>query len=573
MSIESFAAVVGDSDGGAFVTKQEFEELKESFDKQIEIYNNSIDNKIDGAIANYLYGMNLEVWQKMKLDPKSQYRFPLVMCGPNNEWNNPDYKSDTGSHYFDLSVPNCDAYQISTAADRSNSDDGTPDSNVTNAVYTSLPVSVGVQTTAQLNKGNTCRITHQVQTYQYTGRVGTINTLRKTTQTRKISGTNRTLFELVNRGKGQYNIYKRQSTGVGVFWDGQAEGNTNGKWNYMIFVGLDRSNFGPNTTNESDGDQLTWAVATGNKPKTIDWTKSSGMKGFHSCNGNRNFTIDLDGVTNVQAALDIMNAAPTIWYSQKQNSGDFFSNPFLVLPNWEHTDGTNTCYYGTANMQGNVDGGYWKFTPVVGTSAANQKIEKTFTALDWDASRFLVYNFTGSDISSYCGVLPHRPVMIPYWRAADNNSFLEQSSNDFSQLRASVVYYTDSNGDKHYLDEGMYLGTYNRNRAEVTFTVKFKDDSDWSVDLALSKKPFGYDASNSDRVSYTYKDVTTTTTTTGTENTCAAGSTARMQCNRSFKITVKNINIGDKLYMQWQPATAGHYVALESFTDYQITGY
>ena len=117
----------------------------------------------------------------------------------------------------------------------------------------------------------------------------------------------------------------------------------------------------------------------------------------------------------------------------------------------------------------------------------------------------------------------------------------------------------------------MYLGTYNRNEADVTFTVKFKDDGDWSVDLALSKKTFGYDAVNSDRISYTYKDVTTTTT--GTENTCAEGSTARMQCNRSFKIIVKNINMGDKLYMQWQPATAGHYVALESFTEYQITGY
>ena len=46
-------------------------------------------------------------------------------------------------------------------------------------------------------------------------------------------------------------------------------------------------------------------------------------------------------------------------------------------------------------------------------------------------------------------------------------------------------------------------------------------------------------------MSYTYKDVTTSTS--GTENTCAAGSSARIQCNKSWKITVRNINRGDKV--------------------------
>ena len=36
MSIENFAAVVGDSDGAAFVTKGDFESLKEEFDKKID---------------------------------------------------------------------------------------------------------------------------------------------------------------------------------------------------------------------------------------------------------------------------------------------------------------------------------------------------------------------------------------------------------------------------------------------------------------------------------------------------------------------------------------------------------
>ena len=58
ISIESFAAVVSDSDGSSFVTKSEFETLKAEFAEQIDNYNSSIDRKIDGSIANYLAGIN-----------------------------------------------------------------------------------------------------------------------------------------------------------------------------------------------------------------------------------------------------------------------------------------------------------------------------------------------------------------------------------------------------------------------------------------------------------------------------------------------------------------------------------
>ena len=59
LSIESFAAVVGDNDGAAFITKAEFDSLKSTFQSQIDRYNASIDNKIDGAIASYLSGILL----------------------------------------------------------------------------------------------------------------------------------------------------------------------------------------------------------------------------------------------------------------------------------------------------------------------------------------------------------------------------------------------------------------------------------------------------------------------------------------------------------------------------------
>ena len=58
--IESLAAVVSDNDGSAFITKAEFDSLKNNFQSQIDQYNTSIDSKIDGAIASYLAGIKVE---------------------------------------------------------------------------------------------------------------------------------------------------------------------------------------------------------------------------------------------------------------------------------------------------------------------------------------------------------------------------------------------------------------------------------------------------------------------------------------------------------------------------------
>ena len=57
LPLSTYAAIVSDNDGSAFVTKSEFEALKKDFDSQIDSYNSSIDLKIDGAIAAYLAGI------------------------------------------------------------------------------------------------------------------------------------------------------------------------------------------------------------------------------------------------------------------------------------------------------------------------------------------------------------------------------------------------------------------------------------------------------------------------------------------------------------------------------------
>ena len=73
LSIENFAAVVSDNDGAAFITKAEFDSLKNSFQSQIDQYNTSIDSKIDGAIAGYLAGINIAK-EEMLYTPYFEYK-------------------------------------------------------------------------------------------------------------------------------------------------------------------------------------------------------------------------------------------------------------------------------------------------------------------------------------------------------------------------------------------------------------------------------------------------------------------------------------------------------------------
>lgn len=73
ISIDTCAAVVSDNDGSAFITKAEFDSLKNSFQSQLDSYNTSIDAKIDSAIASYLQGI--------KVSKKETLRSTLEVAG------------------------------------------------------------------------------------------------------------------------------------------------------------------------------------------------------------------------------------------------------------------------------------------------------------------------------------------------------------------------------------------------------------------------------------------------------------------------------------------------------------
>ena len=78
MSNNSFSVAVSDNDGAAFITKAEFDSLKNDFQAELDKYNSSIDNKIDNAIASYLAGVNIEKTSTLENYIESMYT--------QNEW-------------------------------------------------------------------------------------------------------------------------------------------------------------------------------------------------------------------------------------------------------------------------------------------------------------------------------------------------------------------------------------------------------------------------------------------------------------------------------------------------------
>lgn len=573
MSIENFAAVVGDSDGAAFVTKGDFESLKEEFDKKIDEYNNSLNQKVDGAIANYLSGLKVEEWEQMKLDPNSKYLFPLHMCGPDNEWNNPNYKSDTQKHYFDLMVPYYDLWEAATMWGRNGGGGGGGAGQGLWKNYNGMPAPLPIQTHDADNQ--IVRVSKVNKIMTYPGYAGTLNLLTRTTETRKINGTDRRIFIANTRGFGQLKAYNRGNA-CSNYWDGNAEyevfsDHIDGKvYNYPEFVGLKFENF------NNSGGKLLWVTASGTKTVVRDWSRP-GCWGPHGINGNVKNMATRSDLTNVEDALSYLNSAlfvetdrgRTMRISAYDDDSNRFPAPYLVLPEWQHTAGTNTCYYGTANMQGNLNlnGGQWGLRPVQGTSARNQKIDKIIMQ-DQSRNNVSIFNFSETRaFTTFAPFIPNYIWYVPYWVARPNDSWSEQTDDNFSQLRASIVKYVDKNGKDHFLDEGMYLGTSDKNDATIKFRLTFADVDSWSVDIALSKSPFDYDAVTSDQLAFTWSQVGNPTI-----HNVAKGGTARLNCNSSYNIEIDSIAKDDMLFLKWTPATVGHYVELKSLDDFYIRG-
>ena len=87
---DSLAAAVSDNDGAAFISKAEFDSLRNTFQAQINKYNSDIDNKITTAISAYISGVIQEKTSKLNtgfvLDGDENKK--IIFVGKTNDYNN-----------------------------------------------------------------------------------------------------------------------------------------------------------------------------------------------------------------------------------------------------------------------------------------------------------------------------------------------------------------------------------------------------------------------------------------------------------------------------------------------------
>ena len=96
LSINSFAAVVADNDGSAFITKAEFDSLKNNFQSQLDQYNTQIDNKIDNAIASYLAGIKAGKTEVKRLCFADWGQVTMLNAALENQWAPPNINLSLG---------------------------------------------------------------------------------------------------------------------------------------------------------------------------------------------------------------------------------------------------------------------------------------------------------------------------------------------------------------------------------------------------------------------------------------------------------------------------------------------
>ncbi len=89
ITFDCLAIAIADNDGSAFISKAEFDSLKNSFQSQIDSYNLNIDNKIDDAIASYLSGIKVDKTIKIntgfEIEGKNKN---VIFVGKTNNFNN-----------------------------------------------------------------------------------------------------------------------------------------------------------------------------------------------------------------------------------------------------------------------------------------------------------------------------------------------------------------------------------------------------------------------------------------------------------------------------------------------------
>ena len=518
MSINTLGAVVSDNDGSAFITKAEFDSLKNDFQSQIDQYNTSIDSKIDGAIASYLAGINVAKKTTFTLDRNAGYTFPLYMDGGDKLWNDPT------SNYYDISVPKAVIKRAELWDDSRYMGYTKWKYNQDNNMNVSIGTLVGAGYTV-------ARIGVREYAYEYPGRFGTTFEVERTALKRKVDGTTENfIWKINNFGTCQNEVYYIGDVAQGeALNDGGPDRSNNMVFHYLSAYGF------PDAGNASP---LTISHLTSSKSQ---WTPTQ-FTGGGAGNNNNSVAKLYTGVSNYS---HIKNQWSCAWKNESRDLG----SPLTVVPNWESTGLRHWCYAGNTSIQANRKG-IWRLNPYTGTSLENTPV--TIYTQPMGYKHLVAFRFTGTRTTA-----PNFNAWgyfaWPNFQSATNNDLNTGSNAVFSQLPASVVYWEDNDGDMHFMDEGFYL-TKMTGEGECEFSVKFGTDSGTkNLNFIASTKPFDRSITAADYIKVKI----------GNEERISW----ELQTGQKYGIKIENLEKNDKVYLYWKPRTQGQYIFLNEITD------
>ena len=535
MSIESLAAVVGDSDGAAFVTKQEFEGLKKGFADQIDRYNSSLGGKIDGAIADYLDGIKISQRFDGEFDSATNYKFPLVMIGTSTDWTTPKSTND----YYMLARPRVRFTNITNVAFGEINNISLMakvvswDSTTADAIITAEAGTMGDQILYGwlFNKSR-----------DIAGKSDVMYQVSQTSDTRKINTTNYKIFNLINYGRGyQYFDYKpvygvTVSKNTGHF----GSSNSNG---YAYFGAIGTAYIGDYTTGTKTN--------PGNEAR--NWTESRLIAAGSGWNNMT--TYNQRTSSYIGTKVKIKDIAEWHWHgdaAMDYNSVGIDSVNFV----WSEIGKKSILFAGSANMPAEVLGKF-ALSPDW-TDGLNTLVEAI--AIDqYGFPKGFAYNITSAARTSG-HFLARATTYCPPLKPVAYNGYATTVPS-FSSLPASCVRYYDSAGNAHYMDEGMFLRNFESNCSiDLDLLFKGKSTAVKNLRLNVSKKPFSRGSSSDDLLKYKWEQGSSSGTSTS----------ATISTETKVSIRVEDILKGEQIYLYWAPVTSSDYIELNAVQKFKI---
>ena len=531
LSVNSFAAVVSDNDGAAFITKAEFDSLKNDFQAQLNKYNANIDNKIDAAIASYLEGAASGKVNKMFLDTSTNYSYPLVLLSSSTAWNN------TKSDYYNV-ARNRVRYQALNLLDFA----GESWSAVHNSVLLDSDTDTSIFTVPAGNLNTQLVYGFLVNTgREVKGKNGELYEVTATSATRRVGSTNFKIFDISSYGSGyQYIDYVPTytvSTGRNA---GHFGSNNN---NFYTYCAVLMTNSGYNNAKPAyNGDVRNWKG---------EWTDARFVSAGSGWNNESLYKSRSEAFVGTK--VQIQNIAE--WNLHGSAAVEFYDKPidsssFI----WDTSNVKTMVYAGTSIVPAQR---YRKFAyqgdfqDNLATVVECVDVQATGYTRGWVYNPTTANRNTGRFFSWCCTYLP--PLQAVTY---DGYSTTVPS---FGALPATCMRYYDGKGNVHYLDEGMFLCNFDKN-GTVNFDVKFVAKSGTkNLNFYVSKSPFSRENLKTKLASFKVNN----STTSYTSRTFSTGA--------SYHITVENIKVGDQLYLLWEPSTSGDWVALNIFENFTLT--